>query len=218
MATEALARVREAPGSRSAGAGLRDRSWYPLARRALTLLFFVAVLGLVAHHARSVDWDAVWSALRDYSVGTLLLAAGAAAASHALYCGYDLIGRHETGHRLPRRKVVAIGFTSYAFNLNLGSLVGAVALRYRLYARLGLGAETITKVVALSLLTNWLGYCFVAGCVFLFAAPALPSGWELGSEGLRWPLFVAALFVGRHIPPRIIRGAPAFPHIAARRG
>ena len=28
-------------------------------------------------------------------------AAGFAAASHVLYCGYDLIGRHETGHRLP---------------------------------------------------------------------------------------------------------------------
>ena len=169
-------------------------------RRALTILFFAAVLGLVAHHARSIDWGSVWGALRAYSVGTLLLASGFAAASHALYCGYDLIGRHETGHRLPSLKVVGICFTCYAFNLNLGSLVGGVALRYRLYARLGLQAETITKILALSVVTNWLGYSFVAGCVFLFAGPTMPPGWELGSEGLRWLgaalLFAAATYVG----------------------
>jgi uncharacterized membrane protein YbhN (UPF0104 family) len=129
-----------------------------------------------------------------------LLAAACAAASHALYCGYDLIGRHETGHRLPPAKVVVICFTCYAFNLNLGSLVGAVAMRYRLYARVGLHAEMITKILALSVLTNWLGYCFVAGCVFLFAGLTLPPGWELGSEGLRWLgaalLFAAAAYVG----------------------
>ena len=179
---------------------MRAQSWYPAAKRALTILFFVAVLGLVANHARNIDWNSVWAALRAYPVGTLLLAAGFAAASHALYCGYDLIGRHETGHRLPSREVVRICFTCYAFNLNLGSLVGGVALRYRLYARLGLRAEMITKILALSVLTNWLGYCLVAGCVFLFAGLPVPPGWELGSEGLRWLgaalLFAAAAYVG----------------------
>ena len=186
MATEALPTGRRMPRRASAVARLRARSWYPAAKRALTIAFFAVVLVLVADHARTIDWGSVWTGLREYSLATLLLAAGLAAVSHALYCGYDLIGRHETGHRLSARKVVAIGFTCYAFNLNLGSLVGGVALRYRLYARFGLNAETITKVLALSLLTNWLGYCFVAGCVFLFAGLALPAGWELGSDGLRW--------------------------------
>ena len=103
VATDALPTLRPAQDRRTAGARLRDRTWYPAAKRALTILFFVAVLGLVANHARSVDWNSVWAALRAYSAGTLLLAAGFAAASHALYCGYDLIGRHETGHGLPAR-------------------------------------------------------------------------------------------------------------------
>lgn len=200
MATEALPTGRRTPRRGSAAARLRARSWYPAARRALTIAFFAVVLVLVADHARTIDWGSVGAGLREYSLATLLLAAGLAAASHALYCSYDLIGRHETGHRLSARKVVAIGFTCYAFNLNLGSLVGGVALRYRLYARFGLNAETITKVLALSLLTNWLGYCFVAGCVFLFAGLALPAGWELGSDGLRWLgaalLLAVAAYVG----------------------
>ena len=187
------------PDRRTTGARLRDRTWYPAAKRGLTILFFVAVLGLVANHARSVDWNSVWTALRAYSAGTLLLAAGFAAASHALYCGYDLIGRHETRHRLPLSKVVQICFTCYAFNLNLGSLVGGVALRYRLYARLGLRAEVITRILALSVLTNWLGYFCVAGCVFLLARLAVPAGWELGSEGLRWLGAALLLAAGAYV-------------------
>jgi len=184
---------------RTAGTRLRDRTWYPAAKRGLTILFFAAVLGLVANHARSVNWNSVWIALRAYSTGTLLLAAGFAAASHVLYCGYDLIGRHETGHRLPPSKVIGIGFTCYAFNLNLGSLVGGVALRYRLYASLGLRADVITRILALSVLTNWLGYFCVAGCVFLLAQVSVPTGWELGSEGLRWLGAALLLAAGSYV-------------------
>ena len=43
------------------------------------------------------------------------------------------------------------GFIAYAFNLTLGAWIGAVALRYSLYARLGLGADVTTRIVALSL-------------------------------------------------------------------
>lgn len=197
MVAEVLARPATAEPAR---VRLRDRAWYPAAKRALTILFVVGVLGLVAHHARHVDWSAVWQALRAYSTGTLLLAVGLAAASHAVYSAYDLIGRHETGHGLPARQVAGVGFTSYAFNLNLGSLVGGIALRYRLYARLGLGPEVVTRILVLSLLTNWLGYFCVAGGVFLFAPPDVPPGWELGREGLRWLgaglLLLAAAYVG----------------------
>ena len=195
MASEALTARQAAP--RSAGEPrLQGSPWYAGAKRALTILLLFAVIGLVADHARHVEWDAVGSALRAYSAGTLLLAAGLAAASHALYCGYDLIGRRQTGHGLPASTVVGVGFTCYAFNLNLGSLVGGVALRYRLYARLGLKAKVTTQILALSVLTNWLGYFCVAGSLFLLAPPPMPPGWELGSEGLRWVgagLLVAAV-------------------------
>ena len=95
--------------------------------------------------------------------------------------------------------MVWIAFTCYVFNLNLGSLVGGVALRYRLYTRLGLRADVITRILALSVLTNWLGYCCVAGCVFLFARLSVPAGWELGSEGLRWLGAALLLAAGSYV-------------------
>jgi uncharacterized membrane protein YbhN (UPF0104 family) len=163
----------------------RAAAWQ-LAKRALTLLFFVAVAALIARQASRIDWSSVLASVHAYPTRTLLLAAACAATSHAIYCGYDLIGRHQTHHALPKRQVAAIGFVSYAFNLNLGSLVGGVAFRYRLYSRRGLSAQTITQVLLLALLTNWLGYLLVGGLSFTLHPIALPPDWGLDNEGLRW--------------------------------
>jgi uncharacterized membrane protein YbhN (UPF0104 family) len=90
-----------------------------------------------------------------------------------------------TKHSLGTGTVMGVTFISYAFNLNLGSLVGGVAFRYRLYSRLGLGNDTITRVLGFSMLTNWLGYLVVAGAAFCFWPLALPPNWKIGNEGLR---------------------------------
>jgi len=174
-----------AASAAAAGGGRGSRRAWPWLKRAGIALFFLAVAALLARHAREVDWHAVTAVLRGYAASTLLLAAVLAAASYALYCCYDLIGRRQVGHRLRATQVLATAFVSYAFNLNLGALVGGVALRYRLYSRLGLAAETITQVVALSMLTNWLGYLLVAGVAFVVFPPALPEGWWLGSDSVR---------------------------------
>ena len=90
-----------------------------------------------------------------------------------------------TGHRLRTGPVMGVTFISYAFNLNLGALVGGIAFRYRLYSRLGLDSNTITRVLGFSMLTNWFGYLVVAGAAFCFWPMSLPPDWKIGDEGLR---------------------------------
>ena len=63
------------------------------------------------------------------------MAGALALASHRLYGTFDLVARHCCGHHLRRSTTLGIAMTSYAFTLNLGSLVGGVGVRYRLYAR-----------------------------------------------------------------------------------
>jgi uncharacterized membrane protein YbhN (UPF0104 family) len=162
------------------------RPWWPWARRAAGIAFMLLVVGLLVKYARGVDWGEVKRSVLALPRSVLLQAGLLCAASHLLYSCFDLLGRHYTRHGLPVRKVMQVNFISYAFNLNFGSLVGGVAFRYRLYTRLGLSYATVTHVLTLSMLTNWLGYLLLAGIVFTVAPLQLPPHWKMDSVGLHY--------------------------------
>ena len=164
---------------------LTDRTWWPWLRRAVTTVFFGLVAWLLVSQARTIEWGRVLSSLQDYPLSASWGAVALAAASYALYSCFDLLGRHYTGHPLRAATVMQLTFVSYAFNLNLGSLVGGIAFRYRLYSRLGLAMGTITRVVSFSLLANWMGYLLLAGGVFSLQPPALPPSWKIDAFELR---------------------------------
>ncbi len=185
--------VHRAPAARRQG-GITSRPWWPWLKRLLTAAFFALVAWYSIRYARNVDWGDVWQNILATPRGVLLAACAGVAASFAIYCSFDLLGRHYTGHTLPKFKVWQVNFISYAFNLNMGSLVGSVAFRYRLYGRLGLDVPTITRVMSLSILTNWLGYLLLGGAVFAIAPLDLPPDWKIDSGGLRW-LGIAMLAV-----------------------
>ncbi|MBO9650741.1 MAG: UPF0104 family protein [Variovorax sp.] len=154
-------------------------------KRIAAWVFFAAVVALIWRQARHIDWWTVLASIRAIPLPMILAAAMLAFCSHLLYSTYDLLGRRMTHHGLGTVPVMGITFISYAFNLNFGSLVGGVAFRYRLYSRLGLGPNTITRVLGFSMLTNWFGYFVVAGAAFCFAPMTLPPDWRIDSGGLR---------------------------------
>ena len=198
MTTGTLQPVDRIEAARSDGApplarrGLTDRPWWPWTRRLLTLAFFTAVAWLLYRYGRNVDWEDVLASLKETPGPVLTTAIALAAASHLLYSCFDLLGRHYTGHGLRTPIVMLVNFISYAFNLTLGSMVGGVAFRYRLYSRLGLDNGVIARVVTMSMLTNWLGYMLLGGLLFLFHPMALPPSWKMGNHGLQW---IGALLV-----------------------
>lgn len=180
--------MSEAPDSEDCAPprrGIRSNRWWPWTKRLAKIGFFALVAYLLVTQMRSIEWEAVLAALRRRSAQELWIAAALAAASHALYSCFDLLGRQVTGHSLSRRQVMTVTFISYAFNLNLGALVGGVAFRYRLYSRLGLGNDVITRVVAMSMLTNWLGYLLLAGLAFWWRPVTPPPDWKLDTFGLQ---------------------------------
>lgn len=165
---------------------LKAHPWWPHAKRGLTLAFFVLIAWLLIVQARDIEWAEVASALTRLPRTVLCAAAALAALSFALYTTFDLIGRSYTRHTLPTRQVMLVAFISYAFNLNLGSLVGGIAFRYRLYAKFGLDTEVITRVLSLSMLSNWLGYFVLGGSVLCFFTPELPAQWRGQAWLLPW--------------------------------
>src|SRR5688572_10349479 len=115
---------------------------------AIALLFLALVAWLVADYVKTIEWAQVRASLTAFRLPTLALAGTLVVASHLTYASYELIGRRYVGHALPAGRVLAVGFVSYAFNLNLGSLVGGFGFRLRLYSKLGLPAGQIARVIA----------------------------------------------------------------------
>lgn len=162
-----------------------QKPWVKWLKRGVTAFFFILVPVLLFMMLRNQDWQEVRQSLQDYSMQTLLLGAGITLLSYAVFCTYDVLGRAYTRHGLPLRKLYPLTFVCYAFNLNLGAWVGGVALRYRLYSRLGLKVGTVTRILSISLLANWLGYMLLAGTIFSLRLMDLPENWEIGVTTLQ---------------------------------
>jgi glycosyltransferase 2 family protein len=179
------------PGEASRG-GWTTRPWWAMARRTFWTVFGLLTLVLIVRLGGDWDWAGAFETLKNVPAIVLWPAVLCAAISHLLYATYEMLGRPLAP---PRRRageqpvairwMMAVGFVSFAFKLNLGTVVGGVALRYRLYERLGLKVDEITRILAASVLTNWLGYVALAGLLLLAQPPALPEGWGPGMHALR---------------------------------
>lgn len=180
-----------APDAANLAENGRGGRWWHWIKRGLAVVFLALVLALLVRQARSIDWSEVWLGLRALPVHVVFAAGGLALASHLLYACFDLLGRHYTRHHLATPTVMAITFVSYAFNLSMGSLVGGVGFRYRLYAQFGLGAARTTRIVTMSMLTNWIGYLLLAGLMFTLFPPTLPDHWHVRDATM--PILGAAM-------------------------
>jgi len=148
-------------------------------------LVAVFVFGVLLTRAGEIDWSGAWKALGRYEPMLLLQVMALAMASHMLYGCFDLIGRKHSGHRLPRLQTWCIAMTSYAFTLNLGSLIGSIGARLRLYTRAGVDQVAIAQIVAVSVSANWMGYGLVAGGLFASGAISPPPQTGVGATALR---------------------------------
>ncbi|MGE8639799.1 MAG: lysylphosphatidylglycerol synthase domain-containing protein [Achromobacter sp.] len=162
---------------------LRHR--WPRIKKVLPWLILAAVAGLLFYFGRSVDWPQVWQAMRRIPRDAILMAGGFVVLGYLSYATLDLLGRRYTGHKLPWPTVVGVAMLSYALNLNLGVLLGGLGTRLRLYARLGCRKAVATRVALFSAASNWIGYAWVAGAVFVSGALPVPQGWDVGSGVLR---------------------------------
>jgi glycosyltransferase 2 family protein len=162
----------------------RSKHWRWIGRAAF-VAFLVLVAVLIARHASRIEWGEVRSAVAAYDARTLGFAAALTTSSYLLYAAYDIAARRYVGHDVGTARVTGIALISYAFNLNLGALIGGAAFRYRLYTQAGVGGADVGRVLGFAVAANWLGYSLVAGVLFALRLVPVPSGWEVGLSGLQ---------------------------------
>lgn len=147
--------------------------------RGLAIAFFALVAFLIYRYGSTLDWRKIGRAVRQIDRATLLMAAVSAAASYGVYACIDLFARQALQLPIGRARAMATAFVCYAFNLNFGSWVGSIGFRYRLYSRVGLDAGQVTRIVAISLVTNWSGYLVLGGVLFTFGFVKPPPDWAI---------------------------------------
>jgi len=161
-------------------------------------LFSVVILGVVLWRLPSLDWAGAWRAAQALPAVALAAAALVAMLGHLNYGAFDWLAQRWLGLPVPAWRMAWSGTVSYAFTLNLGSLIGGAAVRWRLLAAAGVSAADTTRVVSLAVLTNWLGYAAVTGLLLgagrerpptvtsaSAAAPAQVFGKRVGVDDLQ---------------------------------
>ena len=162
-----------------------SKTFWQRLKKPLTVLFFLLLIVLFTLLARRIDWSEVVQTLSDFKARTLMIAGALTLCSFLVYASFDLIGRTYIRQNLVWKQILPVGIISYAFNLNLSAWVGGIAMRYRLYSRLGVSNGNIAKILGLSLATNWFGYMVLAGGVFASGVVQMPPGWKLSSSALQ---------------------------------
>lgn len=154
-------------------------------RTVLTTVFLILIVFLIGMAAWHVEWDEVLKAMLQVPVRALALGALLTLASYLVYATFDLIGKRYVGHKLSSLTTYLSGMMVYAFIMSLGSSLGGLGLRLRLYTQRGVSTGKATRVFGLAVVTNWMGYLLIAGMVFALGALSLPSDWWLGTGALR---------------------------------
>jgi len=156
-----------------------------IAQGAVTIGFFAAVVWLLGDELRALDPHEILAVLRDLSSAQVACALALTGACYAVVASYDRLASRHARVRLPAALGFAIAFVSYAFNFNVGAIVGALGFRYRLYTRAGLDAKQIATIAAFSIVTNWCGCLSVLGAMLIADPSVLREGFGLSATACR---------------------------------
>lgn len=161
-------------------------------KKLLSIAFFVTVATLLFIKARDIEWDKVLETLKSTEVGTLALSVVLSFLCYGFYASYDLFGRYLLQTKVSPFKTWLAAWISYACNLNLGAMIGSVAFRYRLYSRLGVKSAVVTRIIGITVATNWIGYLLLSGLLFVSGSVDVPESWAVSGAALR---FLGAAFL-----------------------
>lgn len=125
---------------------------------------FVAALEVLRHELGVVSWPVLVADVLNVPPARLGAAVALTAMNYAALAGYDFIALAAIGRSLPRRRVAAVSFLSYAIANNVGfAMLTGASVRYRFYTRWGLTAHELSRVIVSYSVTFWLGLLALGG-------------------------------------------------------
>jgi glycosyltransferase 2 family protein len=144
-------------------------------RRLWMALLAVAAVSLAAfllyRTLSRYSFDEIVASVLAVPAARLAGAAGFAAASYICLTGFDWLAVRYAGEPLPYRKTALASFCSLSLGHNIGlAFLSSGAIRYRFYARWGLSAGDVAKVILFCGSTVALGLAILGGIALLLRA------------------------------------------------
>jgi uncharacterized membrane protein YbhN (UPF0104 family) len=165
----ALAAGCSAPAESGRSTSLRQ-AW--IARIVFVLAVCISV-ALLARTLSRYDAAELVGSIRAVPASHLLGALGWAAASYLCLTANDWLALRYVGCPLPWRKAAAASFVALSFGHNIGfAALSSGAIRYRFYAREGIGAGDVARIIVFCGTTIFLGM-FTLGSGALLVRPDL---------------------------------------------
>ncbi|WP_026144998.1 bifunctional lysylphosphatidylglycerol flippase/synthetase MprF [Pseudomonas asplenii] len=151
---------------------------------AITLLLFAIALVACRHLLMELDLDALHDSIMSVPKPALGGAVAATAIGFIILLGYEWSASRYADVRLPGKTLMLGGFTAFAIGNAIGlSLLSGGSVRYRLYARNGLGAAEVARMTLFASLS--------LGCALPpLAALATLSNLPAASEALHLPPYL----------------------------
>jgi phosphatidylglycerol lysyltransferase len=163
---------------------------------AVTLLLFAIALVACRHLLSELDLNALHDSILEVPKPALLGALGATIAGFTILLGYEWSASRYAGVKLPPRALTLGGFTAFAIGNAIGlSLLSGGSVRYRLYARFGLGASEVARMTLFASLSLGCALPPLAALATLSNLPAASAALHL-SEPLLGAMATAVLLLG----------------------
>jgi phosphatidylglycerol lysyltransferase len=138
-----------------------------LSRRLAPLIgvaLFVVALLYLWRELRTLTMAELWRTTQTLPVSLLGLAIALTLVNYAVLTGYDQLAFIYLNRAVPRWQIGLASFVGYAISNNLGfALLSGASARYRFYARWGLTAHEISRIVIFYSGTFWLGLLVLGG-------------------------------------------------------
>ncbi|ROL82711.1 MULTISPECIES: bifunctional lysylphosphatidylglycerol flippase/synthetase MprF [Pseudomonas] len=150
----------------------------------VTLLLFGIALIACRHLLSELDLYALHDSILDVPKPALLGALAATVVGFVILLGYEWSASRYAGVNLPARTLALGGFTAFAIGNAIGlSLLSGGSVRYRLYARHGVGAGDVAHMTLFASLSLGCALPPLAALATLSNLPAASAALRL-SEGL----------------------------------
>lgn len=152
----------------------------------ISIVFFGLAIWFIDQELGQYSFNEVTGYLSQISALHIVASLFLCFLSYLLLTGYDVLGVEYIGEDLALSKTTRAGFIGYAFSHNIGmALITGGSIRYRMYSVWGFSVVEVTKIVAFSAFTLWIGFCITAGLSLLLTPPSLPHGVIIPFVSLR---------------------------------